>query len=287
MTKSSFTILILLVFCFTSQSTNAQITKTIKRKPGIILEVNAGYQLPLMDLKGDATGFWNFSNYGTNTGYGGGLTVKLGVVTYKMAQLRPYFTLGYSQYSGDKDGRSHDPDGTIPPNWPTTGFNGQTTYVPVDTTGTSEVILRMPSAALGFEIAQYTDKKNLSSFTFGLDLTMSFIFGRVNETHPYAIPGAAAPGDEVSYTMKSNVRFGLGLNVGYNYRIENSPVGFTMGTRFAFMNLIGKDVKVANQEGEFYLMDGSDPSVNSLLSSSRTMSAVSFFGGISFYIGRK
>jgi hypothetical protein len=286
MTKSSIFLSALLIIAFLSQSTVIQ-AQTTKRKPGIIIEVNAGYGLPLMDLKGDAEGFWNFSNYGTTTGYHGGFTVKLGVRSYKMAQLRPYFTLGYSQFSGDRDGRSHNPDGYIPAGWPNKGFKNQTTYVPVDTTGTSEVVLRMPYAALGFEIAQYTDKKNLSSFNFGLDLTMSFIFGRVNETHTYAIPGVAGAGEEVSYTMKSNVRFGLGLNVGYNYRVPKSPIGFNVGTRFSLINLIGKEVKEANQEGEFYLMDGSAPGVNSLLSSSRSISSLSFFGGVSFYIGSR
>lgn len=287
MKKTTFILSSLLVILLLSQSAYPQVIKTTKKKPGIIIEVNAGYGLPVMDLKGDATGFWDFSNYGTSTGYHGDFTVKLAVQSYKMAQLRPYFTLGYSQFTGDKEGVAHNPDGKIPSGWPGTGFSGQSTYIPVDTTGTSEVILRMPYAALGFEIAQYTDKKNLSSFNFGLDLMMSFIFGRANETLTYNVPGGESAGNEISYTMKSNLRFGLGLNVGYNYRIENSPVGFNVGSRFQLFNLFGKEVKEANVEGEFYLMDGEDTSLNPLLSSSRNISALTFYGGVSFYIGRR
>lgn len=277
----------ILSFLLISPAADAQIIKTTKKKPGIMIEVNAGYGLPLMDLKGDATGFWDFSNYGTSTGYNGNFTVKLGVQSYKMAQLRPYFTLGYSQFTGDREGVAHNPDGKIPAGWPNTGFTGQSTYIPVDTTGTSEVVLRMPYAALGFEIAQYTDKKNLSSFNFGLDIMMSFIFGRANETLTYNVPGGEAANNEISYTMKSNVRWGLGLNVGYNYRIERSPIGFNVGTRFQMNNLIGKEVKEANVEGEIYLMDGSAPGVNPLLSNSRSISSLTFFGGVCFYIGSK
>ena len=285
-TLTLFLIFFISITVFT-QDSKAQIIKTTKKKPGIIIEVNAGYGLPLMDLKGDATGFWNLENYGTSTGYNGNFTLKLGVQSYKMAQLRPYFTLGYSQFTGDKEGVAHNPDGKIPPGWPNTGFNGQSTYTPVDTTGTSEVVLRMPYAALGFEIAQYTDKKNLSSFNFGLDVMLSFIFGRANETLTYNVPGGETAGTEISYTIKSNVRWGLGLNLGYNYRLEKSPVGFNVGTRFQIANLIGKDVQEANQEGEIYLMDGSASGVNSLLANSRSISSLTFFGGVSFYIGSK
>jgi hypothetical protein len=116
---------------------------------------------------------------------------------------------------------------------------------------------------------------------------MSYIFGKVTETHTYAIPGVAGAGEEVSYTMKSSVRFGLGLNVAFNHRFENSPVGLNVGTRFQLINLLGKDVEGADSNGEMSLMDGSDPSINSLLSNSRTMSSLSFLGGISFYIGKK
>lgn len=285
----TFTLFLTLLFSFLiiAEASEAQVIKTTKKKPGIIIEVNAGYGLPMMDLKGDATGFWNFENFGTSTGYNGNFTVKLGVQSYKMAQLRPYFTLGYSQFTGDKEGVAHNPDGKLPPGWPNTGFTGQTTYVPVDTTGTSEVILRMPYAALGFEIAQYTDKKNLSSFNFGLDIMLSFIFGRANETLTYNVPGGETAGNEISYTMKSNVRWGLGLNIGYNYRIENSPMGFNVGARYSIANLIGKEVQEANQEGEMYLMDGSAPGVNPLLSNSRSIGSLTFFGGVAFYIGRK
>ena len=282
---SLFSICITLILLISLPGYSQLKTTRSTKKPLIIIEANGDVDLAMMQLRGDnVQEFWNFTNYSQNIGFGGEIKVKMSVASWKREQLRTYFTLGYSQYSSDKDSRAYVPTGYIGEGWPGTGFNGTGTYTPTDTTGTSQLRINIPYAALGIEYAIYTDKRLLSSFNFGFDIAVSVIFGRETETYGYNIPGVGSAGTEVEHNIKSNSRFGIGLNAIYNYRLSKA-FGFNVGTRFQWANLLGKSDDASTGDGKIFLLDDGDGSLNSNLINSRNIGFLRFFAGASFYIG--
>lgn len=278
MRKSVSFFLVLVLSLFIADSTYSQITRTTKRKPLFVVEANAGYDLALLDLRGSSlAGVWSFNDYGQKSGFGGELKFKLSVLTRKRAQLRPYLTIGYMQFKND-DTKAYIPNKNIPPGWPGVGLNGSGTYTPRDTVGSSQFVINFPSVALGMEYAVYTDAKNLASFNFGLDFPITVLFGQHTETY--------ANGQSINYDMQASTRVGVGLNTVFNYKVAPA-LGFNIGMRFQIPNLLGKNAKQTEFNGEFYPLDDGDTSLSPLLVSSRTMASLRFMGGLTFYIGAR
>jgi len=239
-----------------------------KNKNFFEIDVSGGFALPIMDLRGSEglEGFWSFYNYGMSSGFSTSVNTKMSVYTTKMTQLRIYLLLGYSHFSKEDEAAYNV--GVALYNWPNS-------FAPIKTTGTSYLRLNMPHMAFGLEYAVYTDRRNNSSFNFGGDFCASIITGRAYET--------MVTKSETFNTISSSLRFGFGINVAYAYKFD-PHVGFHVGTRMTMPNLFGKTADITDDPGYISLMD----KANSVLySPGRTMAYFNFFGGISFYIGKK
>lgn len=252
--------------------------KTYKRKPLVMFDIYGSLDVAALNLHGaKLEEFWRLGNYGQSIGYGGEFKFKVSALTRRMIQLRPYLSIGYAHFTRDED-KTFIPTKKIPVGWPGVGLSGTGQYTSVSSApGYSTFRMNIPYIALGTELSVYTDRKNLSSFNFGLDLNMSVIFGRHTETY--------TDGSIKKYNLKSNTRFGIGGNIVYNYRLSKA-FGINVGTRFQFVNLLGSESKASDTNNEFYLLD-KQSSLSPLLSDSREIGFFKFFGGFSFYIGKR
>jgi hypothetical protein len=275
-------IITLLVTFFTLGSLfSQQLIVPAKNKNFFEIDVSGGFCLPIMNLRGSEglAGFWNFYNYGMSSGFETSITTKMSVYTTKMTQLRIYLLLGYSHFSTE-DNAAYTV-GVAGYGWPNKSNNPNNPnlpFAPVAANGTSYLRLNMPNIGFGLEYAVYTDRKNTSSFNFGTDFSTHMITGRAYET--------VGLGGESFNTINSSLRFGFGVNIAYAYKFDKN-VGFHVGTRFTMPNLLGKSSDLTDDPGYISLMDKENVILNPLLSSSRTMGYLNFFGGMSFYIGKK
>jgi hypothetical protein len=258
-----------MILLFAGNKTICQTTPE-KNKPFFTIDVSGGLNLPLLELKGTGPkSFYEFQNYGVDVGPSIAIKVKMAVLTRQMLQLRLYFMTGYAHFTNEGTGLNMV---AVPVGWP------KNFTTPRDTTGISYIRFNQPYGGFGFEYAQYTDREGKSSFNFGLDAVMTWNTGRV-----YPTDNTSA---EIFSTLRSNLRLGMGFNVFWNYRL--SPlVGINLGSRFQFSNLIGKTSAETDESGYINLNDESNQALNPGLSSSRNVAFVGFFGGISFYFGKK
>lgn len=273
-------IFVLIILTFLSDLVFSQtLTTSTKNKNFFEIDVSGGFCLPVMDLRGSdgLAGFWNFYNYGMSSGFGTTINTKMTVYTTKMTQLRVYLLLGYSHFSAE-DNATYSV-GIAHYGWPqyTGGNTSNPPFIPVVGSGTSYLRLNMPNLSFGLEYAVYTNRKNTSSFNFGGDFGTHIITGRAYET---GLSG------ETYNTLPSSLRFGFGVNISYAYKFDKY-VGFHVGTRFTMPNLFGKTSEITDDPGYISLLDKGNTIINPLLESGRTMAYFNFFGGMSFYMGKR
>ncbi|MBI5402391.1 MAG: hypothetical protein HY959_03240 [Ignavibacteriae bacterium] len=281
--KKNYFIILLALILILSETTTAQLLNTkVFRKPNVVMEATFGYGLPGFDFSGSRLkDFWEFKGYGVNGGYYAAYTPKVTVHNFKDGQIRTYLTIAFSNFYG-KENTSYDignvyDTGMVPVRWP-----ADTTYKSVkEVTGSSSIRISAPYIAYGWEIALYTDKERRSIFNFGADFNFSVMWGKVYDQ-------AASNNYEYHNNIVSATRLGMGLNLGYSYRIVDY-LGVTFGTRMHIANLInkGSDQVKAGGDGDMYLNDAANSSLNSLMSKSRTVGFFGFYGGVSFYLGGK
>ncbi len=275
------TLLLLVAFLITSTSYSQQVLTTAYKKPFVTIETSGSFELPIMDLKASngIGGFYKFKDYGASTGFGGALNVKFAVYSAKRTQLKTYLTIGYSQFVNDETKATvYSEGGWVHPGYPHINPNTGLPYEPGrDTTGISNMRMNIPYVSAGCELGVFTDRKFRSSFNFGLDYVLSVIFGKYYQT----ITGQG----ETFTTLNSNVRSGFGLNVSYSYKFSD-VVGFHVGTRFVMPNLFGKTSELSDGDAAVYLLDKGNTSMNSSLSSDRSLGYFKFFGGLSLFLGK-
>jgi hypothetical protein len=286
---STLIIFILGFFVFTSGITSSQTKDTTKiatlNKPFIIIDVNGGIDIPLLDLKGNSPmELYEFTNYGVSMGPATSINVKMAILTKRMAQLRLYSTLGYAHFA-QSGNNAYGIDVVNTLNYPAPGYgwpnyyNGQYRH-PVLDTGNSFARINNFYFSFGCEYAQYTDVAAKSSFCFGLDLDLSLITGRVYENPDITFPA------QTFNTIEPTLRLGFGGNIVWNYRFNN-VLGLNIGGRFMWANLIGKTSKETTEAGWMALNDKADASLNPYLANSRNIAFVKLFAGLSFYIGKR
>ncbi len=269
--KKIFFCLLLFVVVF-SNSFAQDISSKRFKKPLMIIDVIGGLNIPVHDFKGTYIGeIYDFQSYAASIGFSTGVNAKIAVATLDHSQFRLTLNLAYSHYV-NSEGGAYDIT-VVPVGWPRYGYNS-----PQRIGGTSSVRYNIPYAALGFEYAIFVDPLLRSSFTFGTDVNMSIITGRVF-TQPYNSP-------ETFNTYHGNIRLGIGGNIAYNYRFV-PEFGITLGMRYQLMNLLLRSSSTTDENGYLYLNDSGDQSINQKLSSSRIMGNFSFFGGVNFYIGTR
>lgn len=266
-------ILILLGLLVWVSSVTSQTTSTSSKKfkkPILIMEVIGGFNLPLHDLAGNnLEEFYNLQSYGTSTGFSAGYGVKFAVATLKQSQFRLNLNLMYSQFTRSEN-RAYNIN-YLPQGWPTV-------FVPpVVKSGTSSVRYNIPYVSVGFEYAIFIDRMYRSHFTFGTDINISFIAGRIYNQITYQ--------NEAHNTIDLHTRLGFGLNTAYNVRFTE-VFGMTFGLRYQLNNVLNRTASA--KSGDYIdLNDASAPNISPALGSSRMIGSASIYGGFNFYIGTK
>ncbi len=242
--------------------------------PFITMDVIGGYSIPLLDLKGSSNDeFYSFKSYAQSSGIGTALKFNYNVGCYKNnTDIDLYLVLGYNHYQTEENNSYGMKQ--YPPGWP-----ADTTYkIANKKPGTSFYRMNLPYMAVGGEFKVYTDRNKLSSFGFGLHINAAIIAGRVYDQE--------VGQTEYFNTYHGSFRMGVGGLVEYGYRFSKR-VGFKVGTQFNFHNLLFKSADVSDKNAWMFLNDKADVSLNPYLSSSRNIADINFFGGISFFIGKK
>ncbi len=262
--------LIVLVFISSNLYSQTEIITSKYTKPFFSIDADFGYALPLFDLSGSSIKeFYDLKSYSTSAGYTGNLKFGFTVANFKWTQLRVKLTLGYSRFMGTDNVAYSFPK--VTPGWPTT------TYPLVQTSGESTINIHHPMTAVGMDYVVFTDSKRTSLFTFGGDLTLTGMFGKITDQR-------SGYGEEYN-NITSAVRFGFGINTVYTFR-PASWMGINTGIRFQMSNLLGKTSAAVTEDRDIPFNDGEDLSINPNLKS-RNIGYFGFFGGVSFYMGGK
>lgn len=266
--------LIIVIFLFASINIYPQTVTVNKFKlPRFSIEIAGGYSLPLFDLEGGShQDFYSFRNYSQNDGFAtmvkGNLC--LGRVS-KRTTIDLYLILGYNHYAKSEN-NAYSVD-YFNPGWPQTPPFKTPDKVP----GQSHFRINLPYMAFGGEYKIFLDDYFRTNFAWGLGITASIITGRITNTW-YGV-------GETFNTFHGNYRMGVSTHLQFSHRF-NPLVGFVIGSRFDINNLILKSTSASDSEAWMYLNDEAKPALNSMITSDRTIGSLSFYGGISFYIGK-
>ncbi len=263
-----------LLFLFFSNSFSQTICTTKYAMPFITVNVTGSYSMPLMELKGNSIEeFYSFRSYAQSGGFGTALKFNYNVGCYKNnTGIDLYLVLGYNHYQTEEN-NSYGM-GQFPPGWPK-----DTLYKPANKKpGTSFYRINMPYAAFGGQFKIYTDKNRASAFGIGLHINAAIITGRIYDQQQGQT--------ELFNTYHGSFRMGVGGIVEYGYRFSKR-VGFTVGTQFNFHNLLFRSSEASDKNAWMFLNDKDDVSLNPNLSSGRNIADINFFGGVSFFIGKK
>jgi hypothetical protein len=273
-----FVVFLLFVFC---TSADSQIKKSTKWKsPTFTIDIAPTYSIPMHEARGDNIGeFFSFKNYGTKIGWGAAFNFKFGVGPY--GQYRPFATLGYTQMQASDDNTAYIGDNIIKGGYPYAADS-----IPTPAAGSSEIFLRIPYLAAGFEYA-FTNidrKKRMWYPHIGVEMLLSVITGTYRQISPNA-PAANAPGVETGYSIKTDVRVGIGAGLGATVRFGKN-MGITFGGKYKLFNLIGKKSDFLNEENKMNLLDKSATDLNSNLSEDRNIGALEFYVGATIFLGK-
>jgi hypothetical protein len=279
-----FTVLLLLISFTVFNTVNAQVKTTSKnwKSPTFTIEIAPNFTLPIQEAKGNSIGeFFQFKNYGTKIGFGTSFNFKFGLG--KQGQYRPYLTLGYTQLQGKDDANIFIDSNIIANIYPLNG--NRITYDPNNVrSGKSEIFIRIPYIGAGFEYAVTTvDKKKRMWYPFfGVEFLASVITGVYRQTSANV---SVAPNIETGYTIKSDLRIGLGAGLGATVRFGKSA-GITFGAKYKLFNLLGKKSDQSNEVNKLNLLDKKATDLNSNLSKDRNIGAIEFYLGASIFLGK-
>lgn len=277
--KNSVSLLLIVLLFLINQAIFPQEQTVVKKmKPFVEVDISGGYNYSLFDLKGsgDLRSFWTFTDYAMGSGFGNNVSVKLGVFSSPMAQLKITMSLGYNHFS-NSDSKAYNVN-SVDMGWPNKITpNVNIPFYPRDTAGVSSLRLNMPSISFGLECAVFTDRQNKSSFNFGGEFISTLITGRAYETIQNA--------KESYVTINPSLRFGAGLSSTYAYRFEDW-VGFHIGLKFSMPNIFSKSSEMTDQAGYISLMDDSNIALNPMLANKRVIGFMQLFAGMSFYLGK-
>jgi len=250
-------------------------------KPLCIIDLNFGYAAPSFDFAGSRIkDFYDFTGYGISNGFNANFTTKFAVVNFKTGQIRPYLTISYAEFHGDEN-KAYNIGGFIIKTWPRTGMKDTSIlYDPAtqlkDTSGKSSIVLHSPFLAIGWEIAFFTDRERRSVINFGTDFNITFLWGKISDQPTGKL--------EIYNNIDKNVRMGLGLNLGYSYRVANM-LGLSLGTRMQITNLFSKDNGEMEEDGNLILNDKKNTGINKYLKENRSIGFFGIYGGVTFFIG--
>lgn len=275
-----FTVLALLIFIVGISSSQVK-KSTGWKSPTFTIDILGSYVLPLQEAKGNNIGeFFTFKNFGTKYGWGAQFNLKFGLG--KQGQYRPYLTLGYSQLQNKDDATAYIKENIIKNGYP----DPDKQSIPATGPGNSEIFLRIPYIGAGFEYAATAvDKKKRMWYPFfGVEFLMSVITGVYRQTSDQA-PSINSPGVETGYTIKSDVRIGLGGGIGATIRLGKSA-GISFGGKYKLFNLIGKKSDFLKEENKMNLLDKSATDIHTQLSKDRNIGVLEFYLGATIFLGK-
>lgn len=223
--------------------------------------------------------FFRFQNYGTSVGWGGQFNFKFGLGP--KGTYRPYIFLGYAQLQGSDDQFAYIKSNYINP---TEGYPRPNNLLEDSTTGSSTMVMRIPYVGLGFEYAfTEVDRKKRQFIPFvGVEFFVDVITAMYRQIQK---PPVGVGSDvETPFTIKSDVRLGIGAGTGADVRFTPN-FGMTFGFKYKYANLIGKKSVFLREENKMNLLDAADPTINSALSGNRNIGFLEFYLGAAFYIG--
>lgn len=242
--------------------------------PRFTLEAVGGFSLPMFDLSGDShLDFYSFNNYAQSGGFATAVkgNLCLGKVSGRTT-IDLYLILGYNHYE-TTEYNAYDV-GQFHPGWPQT----PPFYPPNKIAGESYLRMNIPFVVFGGEYKIFLDNYFRTNFAWGVGISASDITGRIYNTPVNA--------SETFNTIHGSFRLGVGTHFQFSHRF--SPVvGFVIGSKFDINNLLLKNTSATDDNAWMYLNDEGKPALNPLISSDRTISSLSFYGGLSFYFGVK
>lgn len=281
---TKFTVLFLLLSFITFNSLDAQVKTTSKnwKSPTFTIEIAPYVTIPLQEAKGNSIGeFFQFKNYGTNIGFGTAFNFKFGLG--KQGQYRPYITLGYTQLQRKNNSNIFIDSNIIKGVYPFLGT--RITYDPNNIiSGKSELFIRIPYIGAGFEYAITTVDKNKRMWYpfFGVEFLASLITGVYRQTSAN-VPIQA--NIETAFTIKSDLRIGLGAGLGATVRFGKSA-GITFGAKYKLFNMIGKKSDQLVEENKMNLLDKTATDLNGNISKDRNIGAVEFYLAATIFMGK-
>jgi len=278
-TKITFVLLLLSVFAV--YSVNGQVKTKSKnwKSPTFTIDIVGNYSVPVQESKGDNIGeFFTFKNYGTKFGWGGGFNLKFGLGP--RGQYRPYVSLGYTQLQNKDDNTAYIAANVI------NGVYPNPNSTPASGPGSSEMFLRMPYFGAGFEYAvtNVDRKKRMWYPFFGVEFLMSVIAGTYRQISTTAAP-ENSPNVETAFTIKSDVRLGIGAGLGATIRF-GKYAGITFGSKYKLANLIGKKSDPLQEQNKMNLLDKAASELNANLSKDRNIGYVELYLGATIFLGK-
>jgi hypothetical protein len=231
-----------------------------------------------MDARGDVGDFFAYKNYGTSIGWGGQFNFKFGVGD--KGQYRPYISLGYAQLQGSDDKTAFIDSNRISKGYPPKGsalYNS--------TPGKSNMILRIPYVGVGFEYAFVEANKKRTVIPFiNFGFNVNIVTGMYRQT-PDVAKVPLFSGMEVPFTIKTDVRVGLSVGAGSDFKLTKS-FGLALGTKFHYANMFAQSSGYLNEENKMNILDKGDSELNTNLRSNRSIGFMEFYLGVSFFIGK-
>lgn len=275
-----FTVLILLFSFFGLGLTNAQVKRSRSWKsPLFTIDVVGGYFVPIQEARGNIGDFIAYQNYGTKDGWGAQFNFKFGLGPY--GEYRPYITLGYTQLQNSEPNTAYIRENIINNGYPSPG-----NYIPPSGPGSSEMFLRIPYVGAGFEFAvTRVDKKKRKWYPFfGAEFLLSVITGTYRQTSLNA-PSENSPGVETGYTIKTDVRMGIGGSLGAAVRLGKYG-GISFGGKYKLYNLVGKTADFLKETNKMNLLDKAAVELHSALSKNRNIGVLEFYAGFTLFLGK-
>lgn len=190
------------------------------KPPRVTLQLSFNYNIGHFELAANENTFFhrddfiNGSNFGTRYGFGAALTGKIAL--HKQGNVRLNVTAGYNRFMSN--------------------------FV-ISASPLGKVSYNTFSAALGIE-NNFNPNKKVKPY-IGFDIVTSIINGSAT---------LATDSTDIDIKIKTAVRFGLSLNFGFEYSVNNN-FGFNLGYKITHANIIGKQSKASTIVTETYLND--------------------------------
>ena len=148
------------------------------------------------------------------------------------------------------------------------------------------MIIRNPYFGAGFEYAfTLADRKKRMWIPFiGAEFLINVITGIYRQTPVNAVnPSLSAL--EVPFTIKSDVRFGIGAGAGLNVRLGKTA-GLVFGVKYKLANLIGKKSELLHEVNKMNLLDAAASDFNTNLSKNRNIGYMELYLGATIFMGK-